>query len=189
MLPVYPLLASAVSLSLALTRWVYLQAGIFNNASISDASISPLYFESRHSSSPPSISPLVPPSPSPPLLHLRQHTNETPHKSFEAAALEYTTAIRSLEDLLFHIKLHGDEDGDRGAAGDGGRGRLAPLFWSRAAAHIMVGRYRSAVKDCALALEAARDWEQVRASVKYLVVFVCVVYCTSFYSPFRYFFF
>ncbi|CAM9225577.1 unnamed protein product, partial [Laminaria digitata] len=28
-------------------------------------------------------------------------------KSFEAAALEYTTAISSLEDLLFHMKQHG----------------------------------------------------------------------------------
>ena len=46
--------------------------------------------------------------------------------------------------------------------GDEGRGRLAPLFWSRAAAHIMIGRFRSAVKDCALALESAKDWEQVR---------------------------
>ncbi|CBJ34096.1 expressed unknown protein [Ectocarpus siliculosus] len=83
-------------------------------------------------------------------------------KSFEAAALEYTTAIRSLEDLLFHIKLHGDERGNRGegAADGGGRKRLAPLYWSRAAAHIMIGRYRSAVKDCALALESAADWDQ-----------------------------
>lgn len=94
------------------------------------------------------------------------------YDSFEAAALEYTTAIRSLEDLIFHVRLHGvaNSDGAGGAAeaeaeaaaGGAGRERLAPLYWSRAAAHIMVGRYRSAVKDCALALESAADWEQVR---------------------------
>ena len=87
------------------------------------------------------------------------------HTSFEAAAIEYTTAIESLQKILQHIKVYGDEAGnlpDAAAGGDGdGRGRLAPLFWSRAAAHIMIGRYRSAVKDCALALEAAGDWEQV----------------------------
>lgn len=81
--------------------------------------------------------------------------------SFEAAALEYTMAVHSLEELLHHIRTHGDENGDIGQAGDGGRGRLAPLYWSRAAAHIMVGRYRSAVKDCALALDATHDWDQV----------------------------
>lgn len=52
-----------------------------------------------------------------------------------------------------------------GAPPGGGRERLAPLYWSRAAAHIMVGRYRSAVKDCALALESAGDWEQVGGGV------------------------
>ncbi|CAM9225655.1 unnamed protein product, partial [Laminaria digitata] len=41
-----------------------------------------------------------------------------------------------------------------------GQSRLAPLFWSRAAAHIMIGRFRSAVKDCALALESTNDWDQ-----------------------------
>lgn len=98
-------------------------------------------------------------------MHLTQPLPHTTKPSFEAAALEYTTAIRSLEDLLFHIKLHGDEHGNRGegALDGGGRGRLAPLYWSRAAAHIMIGRYRSAVKDCALALESSSDWDQVCA--------------------------
>eukprot|EP00752_Nemacystus_decipiens_P016245 g14525.t1 len=65
-------------------------------------------------------------------------------------------------EILDHIKVYGDEAGSLpDAEGDAdARGRLAPLFWSRAAAHIMIGRYRSAVKDCALALEAAGDWEQ-----------------------------
>lgn len=113
----------------------------------------------------------------------------TYHKrSFEAAALEYTTAIRSLEDLLFHIKLHGDERGNRGegAADGGGRKRLAPLYWSRAAAHIMIGRYRSAVQDCALALESAADWDQVCArvcaavlSLSVVVVYLAKIVCTS----------
>lgn len=76
-----------------------------------------------------------------------------------------------------HIKVYGDEAGnlpdDEGSGGGGdGRGRLAPLFWSRAAAHIMIGKFRSAVKDCALALESAGDWEQVgeRLSVPLLLL-------------------
>lgn len=100
------------------------------------------------------------------------------YRSFEAAAIEYTTAIESLQEILDHINVHGDEAGNMhepGGDGDGqGRGRLAPLYWSRAAAHIMIGRYRSAVKDCALALESARDWEQVGAFAFAVAVAVAV---------------
>lgn len=81
-------------------------------------------------------------------------------KSFEAAALEYTTAIGSLEELLKHAESYGDGDGVDKLVGDGGRGRLAPLYWSRAAAHIMIGRYRSAVNDCKLALKSEPQWAQ-----------------------------
>lgn len=81
--------------------------------------------------------------------------------SFEAAALEYTTAIGSLEELLKHAESYGDGDGVDKLVGDGGRGRLAPLYWSRAAAHIMIGRYRSAVNDCKLALKSEPQWAQV----------------------------
>ncbi|CAM9225419.1 unnamed protein product, partial [Sphacelaria rigidula] len=84
-------------------------------------------------------------------------------KCFEAASVEYTTAIASLEELLQHVAAHGDGRGPGGGKpipGDGGRGRLAPLYWSRAAAHIMSGRYRSAVIDCSMALNAEPEWAQ-----------------------------
>lgn len=80
--------------------------------------------------------------------------------SFEAAVVDYTDAINSLEDVMYHMKLHGDEHEETDVIIEE-RKRLAPLLWSRAAAHIMIGRYRSAVTDCALALEANKDFDQV----------------------------
>lgn len=80
--------------------------------------------------------------------------------SFEAAVVDYTDAINSLEDVMYHMKLHDEVHGETDVVIEE-RKRLAPLLWSRAAAHIMIGRYRSAVTDCALALEANKDFDQV----------------------------
>lgn len=74
--------------------------------------------------------------------------------------MQYTVSIRSLEDLLKHLELNALEA--EVGRGQTTRSKLAPLYWSRAAAHIMVGRYQSAVSDCELALQADPEWRQVR---------------------------
>ena len=78
--------------------------------------------------------------------------------------MQYSEAIASLEDVVYHIRLHGDMAGSSETA-DVEKKRLAPLFWSRAAAHIMIGRYHSAVTDCAFALEANKDFDQVMTMI------------------------
>ena len=93
--------------------------------------------------------------------------------SFEVAVVQYSEAIASLEDVVCHIRLHGDVP-----LADVEGKRLAPLFWSRADVQGYLGRFLSAAGDCALALAHDRGFDQVmtmivsvRACIKVVIDF------------------
>ena len=80
--------------------------------------------------------------------------------------VQYSEAIASLEDVVCHIRLHGDVDVDGSSATADVEGkRLAPLFWSRADVQGYLGRFLSAAGDCALALAHDRGFDQVMTMI------------------------